>query len=122
MIKDRVKTVHRAVLNEQDVLVCDYNSAMSRDIVRGFNRHITLVGNTRRIPFSKVAAVSVLHKSLEVAILLGHPADQRFELMPLACRGRDEAITTCGRSTRDSLAILRWSIDHKRDIDSGRPR
>jgi hypothetical protein len=102
-IEGRARTIHRAVLAEQDVVVCDYNTAMSRDIVKSFEKHIVIFGNTHRIPFSKVAAAIVLHSSLQAAFLLGHPADQRFGPIQLASRGRNEAITTFGRSAWEVL-------------------
>jgi hypothetical protein len=102
-IEGRVRTIHRAVLAEQDVVVCDYNTAMSRDIVRSFDKHIVIFGNTHRIPFSKVVAAIVRHSSLQAAFLLGNPADQRFGPMQLASRGRNEAMTTFGRSAWEVL-------------------
>ncbi len=102
-IEDRVKTIHRAVFGEQNVGRTDYKTAMSHDVVTSFGKHIVVFGNTHRNPFSKVAAVIVHHSSLNAAILLGNPADQRFGPMQLASRGRNEAMTTFGRSAWDVL-------------------
>ena len=109
-IEERFKVVHRAVFAEQDVVVCNYNTAMGEEIVKSFEKHIVICGNTHRIPFSKVAAVIVPHSSLKAAILLGHPADRRFGPMQLASRGRNEALTTFGRSAWDVLEICGGSL------------
>jgi hypothetical protein len=102
-IEARIRGVHRAVFAEQDVLACDHNTAMSGDIATNFARHIMIFGNTHRTPFSKVAAVITHHLSLRAAILLGNPADQRFGPTQLASRGRNEALTTFGRSAWEVL-------------------
>lgn len=102
-IEGRLKAVHQAVFAEQDVVVCDYNTAMSRDIAKSFEDHILILGNTQRIPISKFAAVIVRHSSLKAAILLGCPGDQRFGPMQLASHGQNEAMTSFGRSAWDHL-------------------
>jgi hypothetical protein len=102
-IEGRIRTVYRAVVAEQDVVVCDYNTAMSPDIVTSFEKHVVIFGSTHRVPFSKVAAAIVLHSSLQAAVLLGYPADQRFGPMQLASLGRNEAIATFGRSAWEVL-------------------
>lgn len=102
-IENRIKTITRAVSGEQDVVICDYNTAMSRDMAKSFEKHIVIFGNTHRITFSRLASVVVHHSNIEAAILLGQPADQRFGPLQLASRGRNEAMTSFGRSAWDVL-------------------
>lgn len=102
-IEDRVKSITRAVFGEQDVVVCNYSTAMSRDMAKSFEKHIVILGNTHRITFSKFAAVVIHNSSLQAAILLGNPADHRFGPSQITSRGRNEAMTSFGRSAWDVL-------------------
>lgn len=102
-IEEHVKYLHGAVFAKQDVVLCDYNTAMSRDIFKSFEKHIVIFGNTHCVPFSKATAVIVQHSGLKVAFLLGHPADQPYGPMQLASRDRNEAMTTYGRSAWEAL-------------------
>lgn len=102
-IEERVQRLHQAIFAEQDVIICDYNTAMSSEVVKSLEKHIVILGNTQRTAFSKTAATIVRHSSLDAAILLGYPADQRFGPMQLASRDRNEAMTTFGKSAWDVL-------------------
>jgi hypothetical protein len=104
-ILQRRHNLVRNVLSRMGILICDYATAVSDDVVNAMNGSILMLGNAHRVNFSRANAVLLRHDKHLAAYILGDPEDTHYGMVPYAAQDRSEARTVFARPLWEVLRI-----------------
>lgn len=95
----------RDILSRTGILICDYETAASEDVVKSMNGSVLVLGNTQRVNFSGSDKVVLRHNRCPAVYVLGDEGDRRFARVEYAGGDRSEARVSFERGFWEVLRI-----------------
>ena len=92
--------IERRVLARTDILVTNFDTAMSEEVQKGFcMKPLLFLMGTDRVGFDKAGGVMVALKEHTAAFICGNPDDKRHGQTRLVSGGKNEAKPTYGKAS-----------------------